>query len=45
MHAAGRITGEELNEQVWSEPIISVANKYGISDVALRKRCKKLYIP
>lgn len=36
---------EELYEQVWSEPMISLARKYGLSDVGLRKKCKKLNIP
>lgn len=36
---------EELYDQVWSEPMVVLAQKYGISDVGLRKRCKKLNIP
>ena len=36
---------EELYEQVWSEPMVALAQKYGISDVGLRKKCKKLNIP
>jgi hypothetical protein len=36
---------EELYEQVWSEPMITLAQKYGLSDVGLRKKCKKLNIP
>jgi len=36
---------EELYEQVWSEPMVSLAQKYGLSDVGLRKKCKKLNIP
>ena len=35
----------ELYEQVWTEPVRSVAKRYGISDVALAKHCKKLSVP
>jgi hypothetical protein len=40
-----RITREELYEQVWSEPIHLLAPRYGISGVALAKRCKRLRVP
>src|SRR5512142_2828685 len=36
---------QELYEQVWSEPMVTLAQKYGLSDVGLRKKCKKLNIP
>ncbi len=36
---------EDLYEQVWSEPMVRVANRYGISDVALAKICRKMDIP
>ena len=36
---------EELYAQVWSEPMIKLAPKYGLSDNGLRKICKKLNIP
>ncbi|QSX09524.1 hypothetical protein J0B03_05530 [Alkalibacter rhizosphaerae] len=41
---------EELNrlnlyEEVWSDPIMIVAKRYGISDNGLRKRCTVLNIP
>jgi hypothetical protein len=39
------LTREELYEKVWSEPMITLAQKYGLSDVGLRKKCKKLNIP
>ncbi len=39
------LTREELYEQVWSEPMVTLAQKYGLSDVGLRKKCKKLNIP
>jgi hypothetical protein len=35
----------ELYEQVWSEPVTKVAEKYGISGVALAKVCRKLDVP
>ena len=38
-------TREELYEQVWSEAMIRLAPKYGLSDNGLRKICKKLNIP
>ena len=40
-----QISREGLYEQVWSEPMVALAKKIGISDVALRKRCRKLNIP
>lgn len=36
---------EALYEEVWSEPIIAVAPRYGLSDVGLLKVCRKLHIP
>ena len=36
---------EKLYEEVWLEPMRKLAPKYGISDVALSKICKKLNIP
>jgi hypothetical protein len=36
---------EKLYNEVWAEPMTTVAKRYGISDVALRKQCKKLDIP
>ncbi len=36
---------EKLYNEVWSEPVITVAKRYNISDNGLRKRCKKLGIP
>ena len=35
----------KLYEEVWAEPVIKVAKRYGVSDVALRKTCKKLAVP
>ena len=36
---------ETLYEQVWSEPVYKVAQRYGISNVAIAKVCRKLHIP
>lgn len=36
---------EELYEQVWSEPMVLLARRYGISDVALAKICRKINVP
>jgi len=39
------ITRKELYGLVWSEPMIRLASRYGISDVALAKTCRKHDIP
>jgi hypothetical protein len=36
------VTREELHNDVWSMPTTKVAEKYGVSDKAIDKRCKKL---
>lgn len=36
---------EKLYHEVWQEPMIVVAQKYGISNVELRNRCLKVEIP
>lgn len=36
---------EKLYKEVWAEPMTKVAERYNISDVALKKTCKKLNIP
>jgi len=36
---------EKLYMEVWSEPTQKVAQRYGISDVALSKVCKQLHVP
>ena len=38
-------TRTELYNDVWSEAMIIIAKKYGVSDNGLRKRCKALRIP
>lgn len=39
------LTREGLYEQVWAEPMMSLAKKYGLSDVGLAKICIKQRIP
>lgn len=34
----------KLYDEVWADPVIKVAKSYGVSDVALRKICKKLAV-
>jgi hypothetical protein len=36
---------EKLFQEVWQEPMTTVAKRYGVSDNGLRKRCIKLQIP
>lgn len=36
---------DELYKAVWSEPVLQVAQRYGISNVALAKICRKLDVP
>jgi hypothetical protein len=35
----------KLYEEVWKEAVTTVAKRYGVSDVALRKICRKLAVP
>jgi len=35
----------KLYNEVWADPVTTVAKQYGISDVALHKLCKRLEIP
>lgn len=39
------LTREELFDLVWKEPMRTLARRFGISDVALAKRCKRHDIP
>jgi hypothetical protein len=39
------MTREELHQQVWSQPMRTLAKSIGISDVALAKRCKAANVP
>ena len=42
---ANRFTRAELHELVWAEPMRTLAMRFGISDVALKKVCTKAHIP
>src|SRR5258706_2717584 len=39
------LSREDLYELVWSKPMADLAKDFGISDVGLAKRCKRLGIP
>lgn len=39
------LTREQLYEKVWTTPGIKLAAEFGLSDVAIAKRCKKLEVP
>lgn len=39
------LTRQELYELAWSKPMSDLARDFGISDVALAKRCRNLHIP
>lgn len=36
---------EKLYEEVWNQPVIKVAESYGVSNVAIKKICKSMNIP
>ena len=40
-----KVLRKDLYEQVWEKPMIHLAKEYGISDVGLKKICKKMEIP
>jgi hypothetical protein len=39
------LTREQLYERVWTTPMTTLAEEYGLSDVAIAKRCKVHNIP
>jgi hypothetical protein len=39
------LTRKELYDLVWSEPMTKLAERFGISSVALAKNCRKMQIP
>jgi hypothetical protein len=39
------LSREDLYELAWSKPLRALSKDFGISDVALAKRCKRLGIP
>ncbi len=38
-------TRQEMYDLVWSEPMVKLAKKWGVSDVALAKACRRAEIP
>jgi hypothetical protein len=40
-----QFTREELHERVWAEPMRTVAQRLGISDVGLAKQCRRMRVP
>lgn len=36
---------DKLYEEVWTDPVTVVAKRYGVSDVAIHKACKRLKVP
>jgi hypothetical protein len=40
-----RYDREKLYQEVWTEPMSTVAARYGVSSVALAKACRKLAVP
>ena len=45
MAASVSLKREELYEQVWTEPLIHLASKYGLTGNGLKKICRKANIP
>lgn len=41
----GKITTAELQHLVWSKPTVELAREFGVSDVAIAKKCKAAGIP
>ncbi len=39
------LSREDLYELVWSEPLVSLSQRFGLSDNGLRKRCKSMGVP
>ena len=39
------VTREELYQMIWEEPVTKIAKAYGISNNAIRKKCKKMNVP
>ncbi len=38
-------TRKDLYDLVWSEPMVSLAKRFGLSDVGLAKACRALDVP
>src|SRR5688572_3147620 len=43
--ALSKVTREELYDLVWSTPGSKLSADFGVSDVAIAKRCRKLGVP
>ncbi len=39
------VTRQELYELIWSQPVVKVASRFGVSDVAVAKACRRHNIP
>ncbi len=39
------LTREALYDLVWTEPVVTLAKRWGVSDVAVAKWCRKLNVP
>ena len=44
MSAPIKLTRKELYDFVWSEPVTKIGARFGVSDVAISKICKKLNV-
>lgn len=42
---AERLSRKELYDLIWSQPTKTLASRFGISDVALKKTCERAEIP
>lgn len=40
-----KLERETLYREVWAEPVTKVSKRYGLSDVGLKKVCRKLQVP
>src|ERR1039457_4988169 len=40
-----RYNRDDLYKKVWAQPMRTLAKEFGVSDVALAKTCKKLFVP
>ena len=40
-----RFSRQELYDLVWSEPLLKLSRRFGLSDNGLRKRCKAMNVP
>ncbi len=38
------VTAKELEKLVWEMPTIQIAERFGVSDKAIEKRCKMLFV-